>query len=62
MNKYYIYIITNRNDNVLYIGETNDLKRRVFEHREKLWKDLAQNIIAANSCGMSKRIILEALF
>ncbi len=36
MNKYYIYMITNRNNNVLYIGVTNDLKRRVFEHREKL--------------------------
>ncbi|HOT19794.1 MAG TPA: GIY-YIG nuclease family protein [Spirochaetota bacterium] len=36
MNKYYIYMITNRNNNVLFIGVTNDLKRRVFEHREKL--------------------------
>ena len=37
MNKqYYIYILTNRRNNVLYTGVTNDLQRRVYEHREKL--------------------------
>ena len=35
-NKYYVYIITNRRNNVLYIGVTNNLKRRNYEHREKL--------------------------
>ena len=35
-NNYYVYIITNRNNNVLYIGITNNLKRRIYEHREKL--------------------------
>lgn len=37
MNKqYYIYIMTNKNNTVLYTGVTSDLKRRVFEHKEKL--------------------------
>ena len=37
MNKqYYIYILTNKRNNVLYTGMTNDLQRRVYEHREKL--------------------------
>ena len=37
MNKqYYIYILTNKRNNVLYTGVTNDLQRRVSEHREKL--------------------------
>ncbi len=31
---YFIYIVTNPNKTVLYIGVTNDLKRRLFEHQE----------------------------
>ena len=38
LNQYYIYILTNKNNTVLYIGVTNDLTRRVSEHRQKLVK------------------------
>lgn len=33
---YYVYLLASRKDGVLYIGVTNDLVRRTFEHREKL--------------------------
>jgi len=36
MNNYFVYMMTNKYNTVLYIGVTNDLKRRIFEHREKL--------------------------
>ena len=33
---YYIYILTNENNSVMYIGVTNDLERRLYEHRHNL--------------------------
>ena len=35
MKNYYVYILASRS-RVLYIGVTNNLERRLFEHRQKL--------------------------
>ena len=35
-NQYYVYIMTNKVNTVLYTGITNDIRRRVYEHRQKL--------------------------
>ena len=34
--RYFVYILTNRRRGVLYVGVTNDLVRRVSEHKEKV--------------------------
>ena len=36
--KHYLYIITNKNEGVLYIGITNNLKRRIYQHKNKVHK------------------------
>ena len=36
---YYVYMLTNKNKNVLYTGVTSDLVRRVYEHKHHLDQD-----------------------
>jgi len=33
---YYVYIVTNKNNHVIYIGVTGNLEGRIHEHRERL--------------------------
>jgi len=35
-SQYYVYILTNKSNKVLYIGVTNDLERRMYEHKNKM--------------------------
>ncbi|NDV94395.1 GIY-YIG nuclease family protein [Dysgonomonas sp. 521] len=33
-HNYFVYILTNQNKSVLYVGVTNDLRRRLYEHEQ----------------------------
>lgn len=35
-HRYYVYLLTNKNDKVMYVGVTNHLERRVHEHKTKM--------------------------
>lgn len=35
MMQYYVYLLTNWNDRVIYTGITNDLQRRLYEHKQE---------------------------
>ncbi|HSF09341.1 MAG TPA: GIY-YIG nuclease family protein [Nitrospirales bacterium] len=39
---YDVYLLTNWNNNVMYAGMTNNLERRMYEHKKKLVKGFTQ--------------------
>ncbi|RJQ38471.1 GIY-YIG nuclease family protein [Candidatus Microgenomates bacterium] len=36
MKQFYVYILTNKNNHVLYTGVTSNLIKRIYEHKNKL--------------------------
>lgn len=38
MNEYFVYILASKKKGTLYVGVTNDLRRRVSEHKGKIIK------------------------
>ncbi len=36
MQEYYVYIIKSKKDNSFYVGQTNDIERRLLEHNAGL--------------------------
>ena len=48
MKEYYIYIMSSNNKNSIYIGVTNNLERRVNEHKNKMIKGFTQNYNCVN--------------
>ncbi len=39
---YYVYIVSNWNNKVIYVGITNNLQRRIYEHKNKLIKGFTE--------------------
>jgi putative endonuclease len=53
MKQYFVYIMTNKYHNVLYTGVTNNLIRRVYEHKQKLVEGFTKRY------GLSKLVYYE---
>lgn len=39
---YFTYILTNKNNSVLYTGVTNDIERRLYEHKNDIFEGFSK--------------------
>ncbi|WP_250433323.1 GIY-YIG nuclease family protein [Hanstruepera flava] len=53
IHQYHLYILTNKKNGTLYVGVTNDLERRMFEHKKKLIKGFSKKY------GLDKLVYFE---
>jgi len=53
VHQYFLYILSNKYNGTLYIGVTNDLERRMFEHKNKLVEGFTKKY------GLNKLIYFE---
>ena len=57
VHMYYTYIMTHKRNHLFYVGVTNDIKRRTFEHKRKARTDRNQTsktILSRCSWGLPK--------
>ncbi|WP_255547523.1 GIY-YIG nuclease family protein [Mucilaginibacter sp. dw_454] len=45
---YYVYILTNKGNTVIYVGVTNDLQNRVWQHKREAMMALPKLTVAIN--------------
>lgn len=57
---YWVYILASRIGGTLYIGVTNDLIRRVYEHREKLAEGFTKKYQVARLVYFEQHTDIEA--
>lgn len=50
---YYVYILTNKNSTTFYIGVTNDIARRIYEHQQKFVPGFSQKY------NLTKLVLVE---
>ena len=59
-NQYFVYIVTNRRKTTLYAGMTNDLHRRMYEHKNGLTKGFSKRYNLTNLMYYEETTSVEA--
>ena len=59
---YFVYILANWDDSVLYIGVTSNLERRLYEHKNGLVDGFTKNIMFTSWCTLNTPGMFTAPF
>ena len=57
---YWIYILCSKRNGTLYIGVTNDLKRRIFEHKSKIIEGFTKKYAVDKLVYVEEFLYIEA--
>lgn len=60
MKSYFVYIVTNKREGVLYIGVTGDILRRIKEHKEHQTKGFTDKYNLTNLVYFEETTEIEA--
>lgn len=60
MNCYYVYILASKKEGVLYIGVTNDLKRRLHEHKQGIYESFTKKYFVTKLVWFDSTHSIEA--
>ena len=61
-HRFYVYILANANDNVLYVGSTGELKKRIYLHRNRLIPGFTKKYNVVKLVYMESCLTAEAAF
>ena len=60
MKQYYVYILASKRNGTLYIGVTNNLIRRVYEHKQNIIKGFTEKYSVHNLVYFEKTADIES--
>lgn len=47
---FFVYILASKRDGILYVGVTNDVSRRVFEHKQGIASEFTRKYKGFQTC------------
>jgi putative endonuclease len=59
MHTYYVYILASKPNGTLYIGVTNNLERRLFEHKHELADGFTKKYGVKTSSWTAKTTVIR---
>jgi len=64
MKNYWVYIVSNKNNNVIYVGVTSELEKRIYQHKHKLIRGFTSKynlnkLVYFEGCGDVESAILR---
>lgn len=59
MDNYFVYILASKKNGTLYVGFTNNIERRIFEHKNKIYEGFTKKYKVFTLVYFEKHLTVE---